>query len=95
MHSQHIFKLKFFLCFAGSLVLVGGDPGVGKSTLLLQVRVCYDELNESIVLTFMNRLHILLLIRGFLQGICTLYICCAHIATFCNLFPVMSTCPLH
>lgn len=23
----------------GSLVLVGGDPGVGKSTLMLQVRV--------------------------------------------------------
>lgn len=23
--------------FKGSLVLVGGDPGVGKSTLLLQV----------------------------------------------------------
>lgn len=28
------------LCFLGSLVLVGGDPGVGKSTLLLQVCVC-------------------------------------------------------
>ena len=25
------------LGFEGSLVLVGGDPGVGKSTLLLQV----------------------------------------------------------
>jgi DNA repair protein RadA/Sms len=24
----------------GSLVLVGGDPGVGKSTLLLQARPC-------------------------------------------------------
>lgn len=30
----------FFLGFVGSLVLVGGDPGVGKSTLLLQVWVC-------------------------------------------------------
>lgn len=29
-------ELVFFV-FEGSLVLVGGDPGVGKSTLLLQV----------------------------------------------------------
>ena len=25
---------------AGSLVLIGGDPGIGKSTLLLAVRIC-------------------------------------------------------
>jgi len=25
--------------FEGSLTLVGGDPGIGKSTLLLQVRI--------------------------------------------------------
>lgn len=28
-------------CFVGSLILIGGDPGIGKSTLLLQVRRCY------------------------------------------------------
>lgn len=36
-----IFKY-FSLCsfsFEGSLVLIGGDPGVGKSTLLLQVLI--------------------------------------------------------
>lgn len=31
-------KFSLYLCvYEGSLVLVGGDPGVGKSTLLLQV----------------------------------------------------------
>ncbi len=29
--------LKWSLDGSGSLILVGGDPGVGKSTLLLQV----------------------------------------------------------
>jgi predicted ATP-dependent serine protease len=33
----------FYWVFEGSLVLVGGDPGVGKSTLLLQVEIfCKD-----------------------------------------------------
>ena len=32
-----IFRCWSFAAFSGSLILVGGDPGVGKSTLLLQV----------------------------------------------------------
>jgi len=31
--------LSINLVFEGSLTLIGGDPGVGKSTLLLQVRI--------------------------------------------------------
>jgi len=31
--------LSINLVVEGSLTLVGGDPGVGKSTLLLQVRI--------------------------------------------------------
>ena len=44
---------------AGSLVLVGGDPGIGKSTLLLQM--CYNlskarkkVLVRQVILAFMN-----------------------------------------
>lgn len=33
----------------GSLVLVGGDPGIGKSTLLLQVCKNLTELNKSVL----------------------------------------------
>lgn len=37
---------------AGSLALVGGDPGIGKSTLLLQVRIWgfLRTLEESVCL---------------------------------------------
>ncbi|XP_022858159.1 uncharacterized protein LOC111379062, partial [Olea europaea var. sylvestris] len=31
----------------GSLVLVGGDPGVGKSTLLLQIAALISEGNDT------------------------------------------------
>lgn len=30
--------LQWCCFFVGSLILIGGDPGIGKSTLLLQVR---------------------------------------------------------
>lgn len=33
----------------GSLVLVGGDPGIGKSTLLLQVSATLSERNERVL----------------------------------------------
>ena len=33
----------------GSLVLVGGDPGIGKSTLLLQVCKNLSDLNKSVL----------------------------------------------
>ena len=33
----------------GSLVLVGGDPGIGKSTLLLQVCRILADKNESFI----------------------------------------------
>lgn len=41
--SVHLMFLKHCLwcCFLGSLILIGGDPGIGKSTLLLQVRRCH------------------------------------------------------
>lgn len=33
----------------GSLILIGGDPGIGKSTLLLQVSAQLAELNHSVL----------------------------------------------
>jgi hypothetical protein len=47
----------FIFYFEGSLVLVGGDPGVGKSTLLLQVyifwiRFCYEHCGHTYDLSF-------------------------------------------
>jgi hypothetical protein len=40
MHYLLFFMVCHHTCsFAGSLVLVGGDPGVGKSSLMLQVNV--------------------------------------------------------
>lgn len=44
MCSVPTFRLFRFL-FEGCLVLVGGDPGVGKSTLLLQVVICCNILS--------------------------------------------------
>lgn len=35
--------------FPGSLILVGGDPGVGKSTLLLQVIFCLRNLRVNML----------------------------------------------
>lgn len=37
IHDSDVIFGDFCFLFAGSLVLIGGDPGVGKSTLLLQV----------------------------------------------------------
>ncbi|HTY20621.1 MAG TPA: DNA repair protein RadA, partial [Geobacteraceae bacterium] len=34
---------------AGSLVLIGGDPGIGKSTLLLQAANCLAKRSESVL----------------------------------------------
>lgn len=33
----------------GSLVLIGGEPGIGKSTLLLQLSGGFSEMNESVL----------------------------------------------
>jgi|APAra0007618328_1042625.scaffolds.fasta_scaffold03649_4 hypothetical protein len=40
--NSQSFALDLLWCcfFVGSLILIGGDPGIGKSTLLLQVRRC-------------------------------------------------------
>ena len=35
----------------GSMILIGGDPGVGKSTLLLQVQPCNLVLKKSPLVT--------------------------------------------
>ena len=36
----------------GSLVLIGGDPGIGKSTLLLQVSSQLANKNHSVLVYF-------------------------------------------
>lgn len=47
MDCHHIY------IFAGSLVLVGGDPGVGKSSLLLQVNIHIRLFSVSLLCFFL------------------------------------------
>lgn len=63
MHYLLFFIVGHHTCgFAGSLVLVGGDPGVGKSTLMLQVKIHIWLLIVKLVSLFLcfqpiNSLH--------------------------------------
>lgn len=41
---------------SGSLVLIGGDPGIGKSTLLLQICASLSQKKKYYILLEKNRL---------------------------------------
>ena len=41
----------------GSLVLIGGDPGIGKSTLLLQVSALLSNKGHRVLLYFRRGIH--------------------------------------
>ena len=52
----------------GSLVLVGGDPGIGKSTLLLQMSRCLSEQScRMIYVSWVDSLQMIRL-RSFILG---------------------------
>ena len=47
MEREEIVRLTLAWIVPGSMVLVGGEPGIGKSTLLLQVAGKLEEMGHS------------------------------------------------
>lgn len=70
-----------FSTFVGSLVLVGGDPGVGKSTLLLQVSI---ELISIFCISFLTNMFICLI------NLCACSLTILHPNIFWNLLCLRS-----